>query len=123
MSPAQSEAYDIYHDFDVSSNVSTGHFWFEEHRDEIAVGHLLKKSEPPRSTLPRLQTPNPPCKRAGMLGFDFFYNCKSVHRCPLYLLQEVAQEIPYNGKSEERINTDEVERDEEGDDEMFERAF
>ena len=48
---------------------------------------------------------------------------ENVHRCPLYLLQEVVQEIPYNGKSEERINTDEVERDEEGDDEMFERAF
>ena len=47
----------------------------------------------------------------------------NVHRCPLYLLQEVVQERPYNGKSEKKINTDEVERDEEGEDEMFERAF
>ena len=31
----------------------------------------------------------------------------NIHRCPLYLLQEVVCKIPYTGKSEERISTDE----------------
>ena len=36
-----------------------------------------------------------------------------IHRCPLYLLQEVVCKMPHTGKSEERISTDE-ERNEEG---------